>query len=320
MSIGRYFNKQLLIILVLMILLGGLFLSGCAEDTDEGLTLATPAEWLEREDGLEAFQAHYDFTWPEEDIMVVELGLGYETVGTGEADVGTGDATEGRLEKYDLRVLEDDQDFFPAYNPAPVVREEILEAHPEIEDIMKALSERYTLDTLIELNRQVTIEEKQPENVAREFLKEEGLIDEDAEADEEQDGPPIVVSSKTFAEALTMGAMTVQILEDRGYQVVDETGLGEVAIIREALEAGEIDLYWEYTGTGLFNIKGHDEVIADPERCYQVIKEWDQAENDIIWLDYAPANNTFVIFISEEVYQEYGFTTLSELTEYVDEQ
>lgn len=315
------YQKSKTLVFLSMLLALFIIFTGCGdgEDGETSLTLATPSEWLEREDGIEAFQEHYDFVWPQEDIMVVELGLGYETVGTGEAQVGTGDATEGRLEKYDLHVLEDDQDFFPAYNPAPVVREEVLEEHPELEEVMSELSQEFTLETLIELNKKVSIDGKQPEEVATEFLEENNLIGE-GEQNEQLSSEEIVVSSKTFTEALTMGAMTVEILEDRGYEIVDETGLGEVAIVREALEAGQIDLYWEYTGTGLFNVKGHDEVIADPEECYQTIKEWDKEQNDIVWLDYAPANNTFVIFISDEVYQQYGFETLTDLTEYIAEE
>lgn len=142
-----------------------------------------------------------------------------------------------------------------------------------------------------------------------------------APADNEEEAveqkPPIVVSSKTFPEALTLGYLTYEFLRDRGYEVVDETGLGEVAVIRPAIEAGEVDIYWEYTGTGLMNVMQHDEVVTDPEETFELIKDWDLENNNLVWLDYAPANNTFVLFISQEMHEQYGWTKLSELAEFV---
>ncbi len=131
-----------------------------------------------------------------------------------------------------------------------------------------------------------------------------------------EEKPPVVVSSKTFVEAITMGNMTVHLLRDRGYEVVDELGLGEVAVMRPAITAGEVDLYWEYTGTVLMAVMDY-EAVADSNEAYQKVKEWDQEENNLVWLDYAPANNTHVIFISQELYSEKGWETISELADFV---
>ncbi len=138
------------------------------------------------------------------------------------------------------------------------------------------------------------------------------------EAEEEVAEGRVVVSSKTFPEALTQGWMTYYLLEDRGYDVVNEIGLGEVAVIRPALEAGEIDLYWEYTGTGLMNVMGYDaeELPGDEQETFQIIHDYDLEENNIKWLDYVPANNTFVLFVTRETQEEYGWETLSDLAEY----
>ncbi len=138
------------------------------------------------------------------------------------------------------------------------------------------------------------------------------------EAEEEVEEGRVVVSSKTFPEALTQGWMTYYLLQDRGYDVVNEIGLGEVAVIRPALEAGEIDLYWEYTGTGLMNVMGYDaeELPGDEQETFQIIHDYDLEENNIKWLDYVPANNTFVLFVTSETQQEYGWETLSDLAEY----
>ncbi len=142
------------------------------------------------------------------------------------------------------------------------------------------------------------------------------------EAEEEVEEGRVVVSSKTFPEALTQGWLTYYLLEDRGYEVINEIGLGEVAVIRPALEAGEIDLYWEYTGTGLMNVMGYEgeELPGGEEETFQTIHDYDLEENNIKGLDYAPANNTFVLFITAETQQEYGWETLSDLAKYAREE
>ncbi len=133
----------------------------------------------------------------------------------------------------------------------------------------------------------------------------------------EEESMPIVVSSKTFAEALTLGEMTAALLIERGYEVVDEIGLGEVAVIRPAMESGQVDIYWEYTGTGLMNLMDYGEVVTDPAETYRLVKEWDDENHNLVWLDYAPANNTFVLFISQQVKEEYGWSKISEMAAYV---
>lgn len=320
----RYYKMLALILFAVLMLLST---AGCQTDdtaidgngdgtADGPMRLATSAEWTERADGLPNFENHYGFEYPRDELMIVELGLAYQAVGTGQAEVGIGDATEGRIAQYNLVVLEDDQQFFPAYNPAPVVRKEVLELYPEIADILQELAVLLELETLTLLNKEVAVEGRQPEDVARDFLVEQNLISgEQATADPAKQ-TPVVVSGKTFAEALTLGYLTVYLLEDKGFTVVDEVGLAEVALIRPALEAGQIDLYWEYTGTGLMNVMGHDEVVTDPQRCYELIRDWDLENNNLVWLDYAPANNTFVLFISPEISETYGWSKISDLAAY----
>ncbi|MDW7739391.1 MAG: glycine betaine ABC transporter substrate-binding protein [Bacillota bacterium] len=312
-------KKHFTLIMLVILLCLAFVVIGCgSEGSYRGpeMRLATSAEWTERADGLSNFEEHYGFEYPRSQLVIVELGLSYQAVGSGQAEIGVGDATEGRIAQYNLVVLEDDLLFFPAYNPAPVIRGDVLERYPEIADIMMEVSQLLDLETLTLLNKNVTVENNQPEDVARTFLIEQGLISSgEPEADPAKD-TPVIVSGKTFAEALTLGYMTAYLLEDRGFTVIDEVGLAEVALIRPALEAGEIDIYWEYTGTGLINVMGHDEVVTDPQLCYELIRDWDLDNNDIIWLDYAPANNTFVLFISPEVYEEYGWTKLSDLAEF----
>ncbi len=128
---------------------------------------------------------------------------------------------------------------------------------------------------------------------------------------------PIVVGSKDFTEQLILGSMTVQLLESRGYEVQDQTGLGGTTVNREALEAGEIDVYWEYTGTALVNFLGVEEVITDVGEAYTKAKEADAA-NGLVWLDPADFNNTYTLMVTQDTVDA-GISTISDLAAAINE-
>lgn len=133
-----------------------------------------------------------------------------------------------------------------------------------------------------------------------------------------KDGPTIRVASKAWTEQLILGNMLLQLLEANGYPVEDRTGLGESPVIRPALHAGEVDVYWEYTGTTLMTLMGHEQ-IAESEKAYKLVKEWDKKENNVVWLDYASANNTYTLMMRKEHAKELGVETISDLADYINE-
>ncbi len=130
---------------------------------------------------------------------------------------------------------------------------------------------------------------------------------------------PVVVGSKEFTEQLVLGQMTIQILEANGIPTVDETNLGGTIVLREAQEIGEVDLAWEYTGTGLITHLGFEDPITDPDEAYQVVRDEDYERNQLVWLDYAPLNNTYTIMMREEDAEELGIETISDLAEAINE-
>ena len=94
----------------------------------------------------------------------------------GETDIVDAYATDGLLKKYNLKVLEDSDGFFPPYYAIPIINEEMLDKYPELEDVINKLSKILTNEIMQELNYQVDEEGKEPADVAREFAKEQGLI------------------------------------------------------------------------------------------------------------------------------------------------
>lgn len=161
----------------------GLFISRAASD-EYGITtisqlqehagelrFASQGEFDEREDGLPGLEKVYGpFEW--KSSKVYDNGLKYEVVENGEADVSPAYTTEGRLVETDKFVLlEDDKQVWPPYNLAPVVRDEVLEAHPDIADVLNSISAQLDTETVTQLNARVDIDKEEYEDVAREFYE-----------------------------------------------------------------------------------------------------------------------------------------------------
>lgn len=142
----------------------------------------------------------------------------------------------------------------------------------------------------------------------------DGLGDEVADVD--LSGQSYTVGSKEFTEQLILGQMTVQMLEAAGADVADETGLEGSVAARRALESGEIDMYWEYTGTAWLTYLQEDEPILDSEQQYEEVAQTDSSQNQIEWLEPTPFDNTYAIAAREDAGGEVdAVETLSDLTE-----
>ncbi|MBB3142263.1 glycine betaine ABC transporter substrate-binding protein [Halomonas organivorans] len=153
-------------------------LSKLAQAVNDGeeLSFAMNAEFYAREDGWRPLQQAYDFRVGRADVKRMDSGLVYQALRDGQVDVGLVFATDGRIPAFDFQVLEDDQNFFPAYALTPVVRQETLEANPDLAEQMNALSALLDDQTMATLNAQVDVERETIEDVAKRFLEENELL------------------------------------------------------------------------------------------------------------------------------------------------
>jgi len=128
---------------------------------------------------------------------------------------------------------------------------------------------------------------------------------------------PIVVSSKIDTEGSVLGELIIQTLERNGIPTEDRLQLGGTSVVRSALQAGEIDLYPEYTGNGAFFFDMTDSPVWNSaEDAYQTVRERD-AEQGLIWLQPARANNTWAMSIRQDVAEANDLTTLDDLAAYL---
>ena len=133
-------------------------------------------------------------------------------------------------------------------------------------------------------------------------------------------GADFAVGSKEFTEQLVLGQITRLVLEDAGATVDDQTGITGTSNVRKALESGEIDMYWEYTGTGYAEILGNDVTKAptDEQELFEAVAQQDKEENNVEWMALAPVNNTYALATSAEAQESLGVSTLSDYAELAD--
>jgi len=128
----------------------------------------------------------------------------------------------------------------------------------------------------------------------------------------------IVVSSKIDTEGGLLGNMIALALEDAGLPVERRLQLGGTQVVREAILAGQIDIYPEYTGNAAFFFNEADsDVWKDAQAAHDRAAELDAEANNITWLDSAPANNTWAIAVTGPVAEEHGLSTMSDFGEWV---
>lgn len=127
------------------------------------------------------------------------------------------------------------------------------------------------------------------------------------------------VGSEGFTEQEVLGQIAIEVLSAADATVTDRTGMGGNEEVRQALEDGEIDLYWEYTATGWLVHLSETRSIPDPQAQYEAVKKQDLEENDIDWLPPAPGNDTYAIAASEETQQDLGVENVSDLARLVEE-
>lgn len=138
--------------------------------------------WVNREgDGYDGFvETYFDF----DKVFPMNLGLVYKAAGTGNMDVVLAYSTDGRIKEYNLKVLEDDKKFFPPYDASPVIRDDVLERYPEIEDITKRLENQISTEEMQQLNYKTDVENVSPRKVAEEFLEENNYFEDDGGGEE----------------------------------------------------------------------------------------------------------------------------------------
>ena len=130
-------------------------------------------EFNDREDGNKGLQSMYGLNL---NVATMEPALRYQAIQSGDIQITDAYSTDAELARYDLQVLEDDKQLFPPYQGAPLMKEVLLKKHPELKTVLNKLAGKITESQMSQLNYQVGVEGKSAEQVAKEFLQEQGLL------------------------------------------------------------------------------------------------------------------------------------------------
>ena len=275
-------------------------------------------EFMERRDGWPGLKEAYQL-----DMGAVQMnaGLMYSAVKNKEVDVIGGYSTDGRIDAFDLVVLEDDLHYFPPYYVAPLVHPQTLKEHPELLEVLNLLAGEISDPEMRLLNYKVDEEKQSPKEVARKFLEENGF----PTGRDNEGGEQIAIGGKNFTEQFILGEMFSYLIENHTDLSVElKMGLGGTQISFEALRAKELDLYPEYTGTGFLVIlepseETVDAIIRDSEAVYNFVKEEFKSRYDLEWLAPLGLNNTYALMMRREQAEALGVKTISDLAKYLQQ-
>jgi len=272
------------------------------------LRAAFTGEFIERPDGLPGLQRAYGLRFTEARDM--EAALMYEALARREVDVISAYSTDGRLQAFGVRLLIDDRHFFPPYEAAPVVREAALRKFAGLEDTLNLLAGKLDEATMRRLNDEVDERKRSPEDVAREFLRSAGLLGTKTPP---RGGPALAIGTKAFTEGVLLGQLMAELVETRlGVRVERRFNLGGTMIVHEALKAGEIDAYAEYTGTALTAILGLPSGSDRAAAYARVAREY-PPRFGARWLKPFGFNNTYALGVREADAKSRGWVTIGDL-------
>ena len=274
-------------------------------------------EFMGRQDGNLGLQSKYGLKIQ---TLVINDAVMYKAAYEKQLDVISGYSTDGRLEAYDLVVLDDDKKIFPPYYAAPIVREEALKKFPDLERTLNLLSGMINDSVMTALNYRTDYLHQSPERAAKDFLVAKNLWKP------ERNGKAGVVriGSKIFGEQYILANMYSMLIKgNTNYDVATKTGLGGTKICFDALTNDQIDFYPEYTGTGLLAIlqpsaKTVDSLTGNKDATYKYVQQGFEQKYNIKWLKPIGFNNAYALMMRKKQAKALNIKTISNLKRYLE--
>ena len=131
-------------------------------------------EFMERPDGYKGLAQTYNLHFAEEP-RIMDLGLLARSLKEKRVDITAGNSTDGLIYAFDFYVLEDDRHYFPPYEAVPVMREQMLNKHPEVKQIVDELTGKITEEDMRQLNYAIDGQHRNVTEIVSEFLKKKNL-------------------------------------------------------------------------------------------------------------------------------------------------
>lgn len=274
-------------------------------------------EFMGRQDGYLGLKEKYKLNMR---TVVISDAVMYKAAYEKQLDVISGYSTDGRLKTFDLIVLQDDKTIFPPYYAAPVVRQDVLLKYPELEPVLNLLAGKIDDAAMTDLNYRVDHLKETPEEVAATFLKKIGLY----KPPRQGKNGLIRMGSKIFGEQYILLQMySILLRGNTDLEVETKTGLGGTKICFDALTNNQIDLYPEYTGTGLLVLLQPEKqflqsIISDRNKVYNYVQAQFNERYHIKWLHPIGFNNAYALMMRRRQAKELHISTISQLVQYMN--
>jgi len=314
-------RKVLIGIPVLILLFSSIYIvpiikSSITQKSDKEFLAGFTPEFMGREDGYLGLKSKYGL-----DIktVVISDAVMYNAIYEKKLDLISGYSTDGRLKAFDLITLEDDKTIFPPYYCAPLIRNETMKKYPELEAALNLLAGKINDSIMTELNYRADYQHQPPEKIAKDFLIEKNLFKEPRNGNK----GTVRIGSKIFTEQYILINMYSMLIQGNTDLKVDtKTGLGGTKICFDALVNDQIDMYPEYTGTGLLVLlqpssQQVQEIINDKNKVFNFVQEEFQKKYNLSWLTPIGFNNAYALMMRKSRSDEINVHTISQLKNYL---
>ena len=281
------------------------------------LTAGFTPEFMGRQDGNLGLQSKYGLKIH---TVVISDAVMYKAAYEKQLDVISGYSTDGRLKAYNLVVLNDDKGIFPPYYAAPIVRDDALKQFPELEKTLNLLSGKINDTVMTELNYRTDYLHESPERVAKDFLVSNNLW----KPERSGNAGTVRIGSKIFGEQYILANIYTMLIKGyTDYEVSTKTGLGGTKICFDALNNNQIDVYPEYTGTGLLVIlqaspKTIDSLAGNKDKVYNYVKTQFENRYQVRWLQPIGFNNAYALMMRQKQAKDLNVKSISDLKNYLE--
>jgi osmoprotectant transport system permease protein len=209
--------------------------------------------------------------------------------------------------------------YFPPYYAAPIVRINTLEKFPRLREVFRQLSGKISEQEMMDMNYQVDELQRSPRELALSFLEKEGfqtVPKKEGEAD-------LVIGSKAFTENFILAEIFAALIEGETSLVIElRQGFGGTKLLMDAIKNGDVDMYPEYTGTGLLVLLQPpspvvDSLINSRRKVYEYVREKSEELFGLTWLQPLGFNNTTALMMREEDAASHQIESITDLKEYL---
>ncbi len=276
------------------------------------LVLGGPPECPQRPFCAVGLEKTYGLTFKEFKPLDAGGPITVEAVKNGQVDVGLLFTSDPSIAVNGFVLLADDKQLQRAENLVPVVRQAVLDASPGVAELLNGWTAKITQQVLNDLNKQVSVDQKDPKEVAKAWLAANGLTTAVGTVGA---GTTITVGETNFYEQEVLGEVIAQVLEADGFTVSRKTNIGNREIVFPALQSGELDIVVEYAASLLEYLNGGaGEATSDAATTVTKLK-LQLASKGLTALDAAPASDQNGFVVTKATAAKYGLTKISDLAQ-----